>query len=127
MNTARQNFPLIELMNSIDGVTLREKKNGKLRFRMRLNPQMSTETIESLDLSVRSYNSLKRAGFSTIGELAEAVAGGMQLRSIRNCGATSAREIMEHLFLYQYNSLRPEEQDAFLREVVSLNQSARER
>ena len=45
----------------------------------------------------------------------------MSLKSIRNCGRTSAREIMEHLFLYQYNSLRTESRDAYLREVAAMN------
>ena len=121
MNSTRMNQPLAQIMNSIGGVELKEKRNGQFRFRMYLSPQMSAETIETLDLSVRSYNSLKRAGFHTVGELAEAVAGGMSLKSIRNCGRTSAREIMEHLFLYQYNSLRPESRDAYLREVAAMN------
>ncbi|WP_026528393.1 DNA-directed RNA polymerase subunit alpha C-terminal domain-containing protein [Butyrivibrio sp. VCD2006] len=61
---------------------------------------------EALDLGVRAYNSLKRAGYSTIGELAEAIAEGTEIAKIRNCGAKSCREIMEKLFLYQYTKLQ---------------------
>ena len=102
------------VMNRIDGVNLHEKKSGKFRFYMNLTSVMKNEPIESLDLSVRSFNSLKRAGFHTIGDVAQAVASGRELKGIRNCGAKSVREIMEHLFLYQYNSLSPDRQEAYL-------------
>jgi DNA-directed RNA polymerase subunit alpha len=109
------------IMNRIDGVNLHEKKGGKFRFYVNLTNMMKNEPIESLDLSVRSFNSLKRAGFHTIGDVAQAVASGRELKSIRNCGAKSVREIMEHLFLYQYNSLSPSRQNAYLMEVVMMN------
>ena len=117
----RQNHPLKEIMEQLEGVELKEKRNGLFRFRMYLSPEMSRDTIEALDLNVRSYNCLKRAGYHTVGDLAEAIAGGMKLKSIRNCGTNSSREIMERLFLYQYNSLGAEKREAYLREVVELN------
>ena len=92
---------------------------------MNLTGRMKDEPIESLDLSVRSFNSLKRADFHTIGDVAQAVASGRELKGIRNCGAKSVREIMEHLFLYQYNSLSPDRQEAYLLEVVIMNLDAR--
>lgn len=82
---------------------------------------MGDAPIEELDLSVRAYHSLKRAGFNTIGEVVDAISSGTDLNQIRNCGKTSVREIMEHLFLYQYNSLPAERQDAYLMEVVEMN------
>lgn len=112
---------MMEIMNSMQGVNLHEKHGSMLRFPIYLNRQMAETTIESLDLSIRSYNSLKRAGYSTVGDLAEAVAGGKNLKTIRNCGAKSAREIMEKLFLYQYNSLKPDKRDSYLAEVVLMN------
>ena len=116
-----QRQSVIEIMNRIDGVNLHEKKGGKFRFYMNLTSMMKNEPIESLDLSVRSFNSLKRAGFHTIGDVAQAVASGRELKGIRNCGAKSVREIMEHLFLYQYNSLPQERQNKYLIEVVMRN------
>ncbi len=109
------------LMNRIEGVNIREKKGGKLKFRMYVTKSMSESSIDILDLSVRSYNSLKRAGYNTIGDVVEAISGGVDLRSIRNCGKTSVREIMEHLFLYQYNSLPSDRQENYLKEVITLN------
>ena len=109
------------IVNQMDGVDLHEKKGGSFKFRMHLTPGMSESPIETLELSVRSYNSLKRAGFNTVGDVADAICSGIKLKEIRNCGAKSVREIMEHLFLYQYNSLTPDRQDEYLKEVVMMN------
>ena len=118
-----QSSTMMELINGIDGVTLREKHGGSFKFRMHLTPAMSDSSIEALDLGVRSYHSLKRAGYNSVGEVAEAIAGGKELKNIRNCGTKSVREIMEHLFLFQYYSLKPEKREAYLKEVVALNTS----
>ena len=109
------------IMNQLDGVQLREKHGSSFKFRMHMTESMSDTSIEALDLSVRSYNSLKRAGFNNIGDVVEAISGGTELKSIRNCGAKSVREIMEHLFLFQYNSLPADKQDGYLMEVVRMN------
>ncbi len=116
-----QNSTMMEIMNDLDGVILKEKKGGRFRFRMHLTPAMSDSSIEALDLGVRSYHSLKRAGYNSIGEVAEAIASGKEPKSIKNCGSKSVREIMEHMFLFQYYSLKPEKREAYLKEVVELN------
>lgn len=111
-----------EIMRRIDGVEIRRRRGAKFRFRFYLTPSMAAASIEMLELSVRSYNSLKRSGFSTIGALAEAVAGEENaLSRIRNCGKKSAEEIMVRLFAYQYEQLKPEKRDAYLLETVLLN------
>lgn len=112
---------MIGVMNQLDGVNLHEKKGGRFKFRMHMTQSMSNAQLEALDLGVRAYNSLKRAGYNTIGDVVEAVSSGADLHSIRNCGKTSVREIMEHLFLYQYNSLPTDKQEAYLLEVVRMN------
>lgn len=109
------------IMNQIDGVQLREKHGSSFKFRMHMTESMSDTSIEALDLSVRSYNSLKRAGFNSIGDVVESISSGTELKSIRNCGAKSVREIMEHLFLFQYNSLPADKQDGYLMEAVKMN------
>ena len=88
---------------------------------MYLTPDMKNMSIEALELSIRSYNALRRAGYNTIGELADAVSSGPVLKNIRNCGKKSEREIMEHMFLYQYNILPPDEQSEYLKQVAELN------
>lgn len=51
--------------------------------------------VESLDLSVRSYNCLKRAGVNTIGQLTER--SEQDLLNIRNFGAKSIEEVKDKL------------------------------
>ena len=75
--------------------------------------QFLSDPIEILSLSTRSFNSLKRAGVVTIGEvirLIEAEEGG--LRKIRNLGAGSEREILENVDRYRTEEgIRPEDQE----------------
>ena len=110
-----------EVLGQLNGVSVNERKGGRLKFRMYVTEQMWETSIDALELSVRSYHSLKRAGLDTIGDIAEAVSNGMDLSTIRNCGAKSRREIQEHLFLFQYYSLRPEKREGYLKEVIKLN------
>ena len=110
-------------MEQLSGVQVNEKKSGKLKFRMYITQKMNDTSIDALDLSVRSNNSLRRAGFKCIGDIADALAKGMELANIRNCGAKSRREIMEKMFLFQYYSLAEKKREAYLREVVELNQT----
>lgn len=105
----------------MDGVNLHEKHGGKFHFQLRLTQSMCDAPLEVLELGVRSYNCLKRAGFNTVGNLVDALSEGADLKTIRNCGKTSVREIQEHLFLYQYYSLPDDKKDDYLREVVRMN------
>ena len=54
-----------------------------------------TTSIEELDLSIRSYNCLKRAGVDTIGQLKKL--SRPELARIRNLGARSQAEVIEAL------------------------------
>ena len=51
--------------------------------------------IEELDLSVRSYNCLKRQGVNTVGQLTECSEN--DLLNIRNFGAKSIEEVKDKL------------------------------
>ena len=110
-----------EIMDRIEGITLNEKHGGRFHFRMYLTGEMMQADLSELDLSPRSSNCLKRAGYDTVGKLVERVSGSEDLKNIRNCGAKSIREIMEHLFLFQYYSLKPEAREKYLMEVVAMN------
>lgn len=52
-------------------------------------------TIEELDLSVRSYNCLKRAGINTVQELTQKSEEDMM--KVRNLGRKSLEEVQEKL------------------------------
>ncbi|MGM0379641.1 MAG: DNA-directed RNA polymerase subunit alpha [Bacillota bacterium] len=56
-------------------------------------------TIEELDLSVRSYNCLKRAGLNTVSDLISKTEE--ELMSIRNLGKKSLKEIKQKLIKYE--------------------------
>ncbi len=116
-----QSLALSQIIEQITGDRVHEKKGGKFFFNIYLNSKMSETPIETLELGVRAYNSLKRAGYSTIGELAEAIASGTEISKIRNCGTKSCREIMEKLFLYQYSALPQEKRAKYILEVVQMN------
>lgn len=123
--SADQSQALSQIIEQITGDHIREKKGGKFFYRIYLNSKMSETPIENLELGVRAYNSLKRAGFCTIGELAEAIASGTEISKIRNCGTKSCREIMEKLFLYQYSCLPQEKRESYIKEVILLNVTKR--
>ncbi len=120
MNT-NQSQTLSQIIEQITGDRVHEKKGGKFFFKIYLNSKMSETPIEALDLSPRSFNCLKRAGFETVGGLAGAIASGTQVTKIRNCGSKSSREIMEKLFLYQYSVLPKEKRAKYILEVVQMN------
>ncbi len=115
---------LKQIFDGIEGLHLREGRNGLFHYPLHLTQSLSDTSIEALELGVRAYHCLKRAGLNTIGELAEYIASGQALKNVRNCGTKSAREIMEKLFLYQYHIISPEKRYAYLMEVVAMNNRA---
>jgi DNA-directed RNA polymerase subunit alpha len=59
--------------------------------------------IEELDLSVRVFNSLKRAGISHVGEILELMEKGDDaVMSIRNFGVKSLEELKENMVEKDY-------------------------
>ena len=86
-----------------------------------MTKEMLNAPIEVLDLGVRAYHCLMRAGFKTVGDVVKAVASEEGIGNLRNCGKKSVREIKEQLFLYNYNCMDASKQAAYLQEVVLLN------
>ncbi len=109
------------LFNSIEGLNLRDAKNGDFKFIVYQNEKYKDVDIEQLDLGVRSLNCLRRAGYHTVYDLITNISGRTDLLRIRNCGVTSSREIMESLFLFQYAALRPEQRNAYINKIVKMN------
>ena len=63
-----------------------------------LAPEVSGKPIDDLNLSVRVFNALKRAGVSTIGELMEMIdKNGGNLTNLRNFGEKSMQELRAKL------------------------------
>ena len=91
---------LIEHLRHIAGVTEitlspieeEEEEDGRLTSEIYETP------IENLDLSVRVFNSLKRAGIVTVGEVLELLEKGEDaIMSIRNFGEKSMDELIEKM------------------------------
>ena len=89
-----------------------------MKFPVYVNDTAANTDIEVLDLSPRSYNSLKRAGIESVGKLVESIDNTQNLLRHRNLGQKSAAEIMYKIYLYQYRIRK----DEYLKEVIRLNQ-----
>jgi DNA-directed RNA polymerase subunit alpha len=64
----------------------------------RIPDRIAEANIEDLDLSVRAFNCLKRAGITKVGEIVEKLARDEdELLSIRNFGQKSLEELKEKL------------------------------
>lgn len=122
MTKQNENYGVMnEIFNSIEGVDLHEKKSGRFYYTMHLTAKLEEADIEVLDLGVRAYHGLKRAGFNTVGELVKAISGGEDIRRIRNCGAKSYSEIMERLFLYNLFNIPEGKREQFILETIEKN------
>lgn len=91
---------LIEHLRFISGIS--EDMLPDLPVKEVQNARLATETaetpIENLDLSVRVFNSLKRTGVATVGEVLELLEKGDDaVKSIRNFGEKSLEELREKL------------------------------
>ena len=64
-------------------------------------------TIEELDLSVRSFNCLKRAGINTVGDLINKSED--EMMKVRNLGRKSLEEVMSKLDSLGFSLTKEEE------------------
>ena len=77
--------------------------------------------IEELELSVRSSNCLRQAGYDTVGSVVDAISGRSDLLKIRNMGKRSADEVMLKLFLFTYGNLEASKKKGYLTRVMEMN------
>jgi DNA-directed RNA polymerase subunit alpha len=64
----------------------------------RLSTEMAETPVEALDLSVRVFNSLKRTGITTVGDVLDLLEKGEQaVMSIRNFGEKSLDELRDKM------------------------------
>ena len=64
-------------------------------------------TIEELDLSVRAFNCLKRAGVNSVGDLINKSPD--EMMKVRNLGKKSLEEVISKLEALGFNLSTPEE------------------
>ena len=82
----------IELVEGMDGMNILVARKEDERTKLFEKP------IEEMELSVRSYNCLKRAGIETVGDLAKKTKG--EMMKVRNMGAKSMEEVINKLESY---------------------------
>ena len=73
-----------------------------------------------MDLSVRSYNALMRAGCHTVGQAITAI-NENKLMSVRNLGIKSVAEIRRFILEYGYTQASERRKKEFLHNLVKLN------
>ena len=78
--------------------------------------------IEVLNLTVRSYNGLKRSGIETVNELIDYI-NQEKLLTIRNLGKNSNAEIKVRVYEYGYNCLTEKEKKDFIKNLLDLNKN----
>ena len=91
---------LIEHLRNLAGVSEESLKlsDVKVEEGSRLTSEMIETPIENLDLSVRVFNSLKRTGITTVGEVLELLEKGDEaVMSIRNFGEKSLDELRQKM------------------------------
>lgn len=101
---------LKEYLNSIKGLNEHDKEmiteyiidnkyfnKGKLNNDEEINSKLSTK-IEKLNLGIRTYNCLKKAGINSLGDLADMTEE--RLRKVRNLGKSSIEEIVTEMQEY---------------------------
>ena len=82
----------VELVDGMDGVNILVARKEDERTKLFEKP------IEEMELSVRSYNCLKRAGIDTVGDLAKKTRA--EMMKVRNMGAKSMEEVIAKLESY---------------------------
>jgi DNA-directed RNA polymerase alpha subunit len=114
MDTEKR-FGLVDTLHRIFG------KNIKVN--VGFSKSACDASIEELVLSVRSYNALRRANVTTLGDLIERLNEG-GLKSIRNLGAKSVKEIEAAFMTECYDRLLPYEKAAFWQDVLDHKEGA---
>ena len=101
-----------------------------IRFNVYLSKKELDENLSVLDLSQRSINCLRRAGFNTLRDLLNAISVTGDERSkekllrLRNLGRKSAEEILLTIMCYQFQILSDRERKEYLQDIVKLNSDA---
>jgi DNA-directed RNA polymerase alpha subunit len=98
------------------------RKYGKrFRFPVYLGEEFMETPLDNLELSVRSYNCLWRAGIRNVGNIVNRIDNRTDLLQIRNLGIKSADEIMTALMEYQFSLLSDEGKKKYLARIDELN------
>lgn len=91
-----------------------------VRISIPINEKYLSVDITELNLSVRSYNGLRRSGIFTLGDLFGALQENT-LSSVRNLGKKSISEIKTKFLDFCYNQLSDKKKTEFLQKMIEMN------
>ena len=94
---------------------------GKMKFVVYQGMPEMDKDLANLDLSVRPYNCLKRAGYDTINSFVNDIEHMEDLARIRHMGRKSMYEVMVKLFLFTYENLKPQKRKSYLDMTIEIN------
>ena len=100
--------------------TLHRVFGKNIRVNLGFSKRVCDHAIEELDLSVRGYNALRRAGVITLGDLIELLNADL-LKSVRNLGAKSISEIKTKITVFGFERLSEREKSDFFGYLVDNN------
>ncbi len=86
-----------------------------------MSKSLCEQTIEELDLSVRSYNGLKRCGLNTVNDVCNAIMSESGLSKIRNIGRKSISEIKTAMLVKGYERLNQKLKIEFWEDFIAKN------
>ena len=116
---------IVEEMNRVlNGITIEDiqiLKGTHFKFPVYLSEAYMNNDIMDMELSVRSYNCLKRAGIQTVGDLVNRIDKEDDLKSFRNLGMKSAKEILFGLFTNQFAQLDNDRRKSYMEKVLRMN------
>lgn len=119
MSEEKNYLTIKKIMEASQVVDVRNvHQGGNFKCPMFLRDSDKNTGIDVLDLSVRSYNCLKRAGFNTMEDLITQIHGKADLMRIRNCGLKSVQEILEKMFIYQIMSFPESQRSWYIDETI---------
>jgi DNA-directed RNA polymerase alpha subunit len=100
--------------------TLSEIFGKNIKVRLPFYQKGCATDIDDLDFSVRSSNSMKRAGIMTVGQAVDALLDG-RMKTIRNLGRKSYIEIQTKIMQFGYDNLPENEKKRFFIDLVERN------
>lgn len=101
--------------------TIKRLFGAGARIQLLFSEKSCDTAIEELDLSVRSYNCLKRAELNTVRQVIDAMHKD-SLWLIRNLGKNSRAEIRVRICEFGYYSLSERGKKDFVKTLLDLNQ-----
>lgn len=99
---------------------VREIRDGEVVYPFYMGKQFVEVDIADLNLTVRSYNCLKRMGWNVVGDIIQNIDTKQELLKVRNLGRTSSDEIFQNLLDFHEELLSPNEKSIYRKKYNQL-------